>query len=675
MAPNSQDAILKLMTLINVSAAKPNKRKRTFEAAYAPTLKGKLAQRGGHPSHGQASLARRMQVDEDEVDDSILAQGSQQAEDSLQAEEESDAETAGPSKAASATDAFYRHFASDGPESLAGLARSVVGEEEGKRKEIDWIASSLSIDGLGQATVSHAKRVNLPDVPAAKPHAKVLDAFKVQGPTLTSQAALINLLGSYQDVINTHVELDSHELIRRAIALHAISHITKTRRRVLRNNDKLAKAATTGHTVEADVRDQGFTRPRVLILLPLRNSALSWMDYLSKLSTCPQIDAAARFKADFSLPEGTVDKLTQPETQAKYPSDHIETFKGNIDDNFRLGAKMTRKSWKMYSQFYESDVILASPLGLRLAIEKDRDSDFLSSIEVLIIDQMDVMAMQNWEHLEFVLQRLNKIPKEAHDADFSRIKQWYLDAMAPYLRQSILLSSYDSPELRKLARSSLLNIAGKVHLAPGYHAGLLSQVRTGIRQTFQRFPCNNIQLESNLRIELFLTKTLATLQKSALSSSRTLIFVPSYLDFVQLQEQLRKQYPDIFSATAMLTEYSEGPEIARNRARFITEKKRFLIVTERFVFYRRYILRGARTIVWFGLPDHAQYYAEMLENVFKAPEKKGNSQPDTAEQVDAGDVSVMALYCQYDFLRLERIVGTEMARRMVREEKSTWRFA
>lgn len=66
-----------------------------------------------------------------------------------------------------------------------------------------------------------------------------------------------------------------------------------------------------------------------------------------------------------------MDKLATADP-GTYPRDHVETFKGNMDDNFRVGIKLTRKTLKLFADFYGCDVIIASPLGLRMSIEKDK---------------------------------------------------------------------------------------------------------------------------------------------------------------------------------------------------------------------------------------------------------------------------------------------------------------
>ena len=85
------------------------------------------------------------------------------------------------------------------------------------------------------------------------------------------------------------------------------------------------------------------------------------------------------------------------------PDDFYQTFCGNTDDAFRIGLTVSKSQLKLYTEFYSSDIIIASPLGLRMVIgaegEDKRDYDFLTSVEVLIMDQVDIFAMQNWEHI------------------------------------------------------------------------------------------------------------------------------------------------------------------------------------------------------------------------------------------------------------------------------------
>lgn len=144
------------------------------------------------------------------------------------------------------------------------------------------------------------------------------------------------------------------------------------------------------------------------------------------------------------------------------------------------------------------------------------DSDFLSSIEVLIVDQLDVMLMQNWDHVHFVLDRLNHLPATDHGIDFSRVKPWYLDGLASFLRQSILLSAFDAPEVRGAWTRACRNRAGRARglgMLEG-EAGVLERVPQGVRQVWSRFDVGEVTEEDDKRFEWFTTKVRAHTRSS-----------------------------------------------------------------------------------------------------------------------------------------------------------------
>ncbi len=102
------------------------------------------------------------------------------------------------------------------------------------------------------------------------------------------QRSLFALLNAYADV---HLparpyptDADAPDPLMDAYLLHCLNHIAKTADRIKKNNASVAAAAaaraegkeTEGKEGEAEggmPRDQGFTRPKVLLLLPQRNFA------------------------------------------------------------------------------------------------------------------------------------------------------------------------------------------------------------------------------------------------------------------------------------------------------------------------------------------------------------------------------------------------------------------
>lgn len=151
-----------------------------------------------------------------------------------------------------------------------------------------------------------------------------------------------------------------YELNKNDNILILTTTVCRTRDRVLKNNAKLSKAQKEG-TDAGEMRDQGFTRPKVLIILPFRNTVVDVVDTLIKLSATDQQENKTRFYEQFNLREDEA-------VDTSKPADYLQNFQGNIDDHFRLGIKFAKKSMKIYSDFYNADIIIASPLGLRTLI-------------------------------------------------------------------------------------------------------------------------------------------------------------------------------------------------------------------------------------------------------------------------------------------------------------------
>lgn len=142
--------------------------------------------------------------------------------------------------------------------------------------------------------------------------------------------------------------------------MHALNHIYKTRDRILKNTTKLHVHKESSNDEDLEFRDQGFTRPKVLIMLPTRNSCYEVVEQLIKLSGTDQQENKKKFNDQFYA------KAAPPNNK---PEDFKDAFKGNNSDFFCIGLKMTRKSLKLYSSFYSSDIILASPIGLSMILE------------------------------------------------------------------------------------------------------------------------------------------------------------------------------------------------------------------------------------------------------------------------------------------------------------------
>lgn len=273
--------------------------------------------------------------------------------------------------------------------------------------------------------------------------------------------------------------------------------------------------------------------------------------------------------------------------------------------------------------------------------DKERDFDFLSSIEVLIFDQCESLLMQNWDHVLHVVQHTNLLPVKVDHADFSRAQHWYLEGWGKHKRQTLLFSSFLFPELRALANRRCFNLWGQLTVARPYK-GSITRVVAQTPQSFHRFKVTSAAAASDERFTFFLESVLA--EYSVEEWMSVLIFVPSYFDFVRLRNYFHREQ---LSFTQMC-EYTTKGNVSRARNWLYHGERKYALYTERFHYHFRPRLRGIRHVIFYGLPNFAEFYPELLNSIAVEP-----------------TTTCTVLYSALDALSLERVVGSQRAEQML----------
>ena len=488
-----------------------------------------------------------------------------------------------------------------------------------------------------------------------------------------------------------------------------MNHVLTTRSRIQRHNRQLkdiedeAKTrvgegdAETKETDSDRYRDQGFTRPTVLVLLPTRGACHKFVHSLIRMTgaekTNPHVE---RFDAEFGATNDGADddedessinpnkELRRKAVLEKKGKDWNEFFGDDVnqDDDFKLGIALTPKAVKknkkdssaskvqvkLYTDFYKSDIIVASPIGLKILLAPDEDgregdSDFLSSIEICLFQNADILMMQNWDHANDILSNLNTEPKKNNDTDFSRVRRYMLEGQGAQWRQLIISTDFVDPHLLSAFKRFGKSVAGSVKLRQktSPEDAALANVLVPMKQVFQRIPVSSFDQQTDARAQYFVKNILPEIQRH--KQKHTMVYIPSYFDFVALRNIFLKRE----IAFVSVHEYSRHTEVSRGRARFLQGRKPIMLYTGRANFFHRHAIKGIRNLIFLGLPEHAQFYSDQVNLIQTATslDEDGNS---------LGGSSCLALFTRFEGHALERIVGSANSSRMIKSDKATFMF-
>lgn len=518
---------------------------------------------------------------------------------------------------------------------------------------------------------------------------KTVATFKAVTKFNEFQREIYGLLKSYKDLLYTKVESLSD--IQTVYAVHALDHLANTRARIIKNNKVFEKNTLSEKILQDDssLRDQGFTRPKILFLLPLRSSALRLGKRIVEiLGEEYNVSHWDRFVQEFGDEEGGDGSLEDDTViDGSKPRDFYQLFCGNTDDAFRIGLKFTKKSIRFFADFYDSDIIIASPLGLKTIISPDEqqvvkidsenievgDRDFLSSLELVILDQADVFLMQNWQHVLDVMQHINIMPSKPRQMDIARVRQWHLEDWSRHYRQLLMFTAISVPSIHSFFQSHSMNYEGFHTLKHRVLSAVANQITSTCQSRFLYYNSPNARDACDKRFMFFTRQVLPyylgqdkKLGRNGVETSpnkeplfHTLIFVSSYFDYVRLRNYFRREKLSF----TQICEYTEDNKVAKARQLFYFGARQFLLYSERCHFYHRYKIKGVRNIIFYEPPMFPLFYAEMI-NMMK-PEHQGKKFNEDTEKF-----TTTCLFSNHDTLQLGALVGHTNAVNLIQNERS-----
>lgn len=128
------------------------------------------------------------------------------------------------------------------------------------------------------------------------------------------QEEFLSALSSGKDLLYTEETTKNLGQLQNIYTLHAITLLLAKRKEILKHSEKIAKATADGKEPPV-CKDQGFSRPSILIVLPMRHSAYLVIESILTLCLRDKIENKTRFLEDFApTPEELDDDDSKPGT-------------------------------------------------------------------------------------------------------------------------------------------------------------------------------------------------------------------------------------------------------------------------------------------------------------------------------------------------------------------------
>jgi len=348
-----------------------------------------------------------------------------------------------------------------------------------------------------------------------------------------------------------------------------------------------------------------------------------------------------------------------------------------MDDNFRLGIRFQKKGFHLFADYNSADIVICSPLGIRSLEEKKAEVGaeagfgFLSSAEILVIDKPNIFKMQNYLHLDYCLELMNRMPRHNETvSDFNTLRPYYSENLSRFYRQTIVYTDFFFPELNITLDTHALNFAGAIKNKVTYGC-IFEDFKSSplYKIEFLRMEITDPSLEFDNHFNFFVNQIWTPLQRTTGIKDRTIVFVSTYPEFVRL----KKHFKQGNNPGGFICEYTDKQEMQKIVHKFNTGELKFLLLTEKAHYFS--ICTGKKFLhaIFYSLPQNAgifKYYVENLKSFIEGggalnPSNTLKDELEGKKKAQVGRPTIQALYSMMNSFELERICGSTSAKDML----------
>jgi hypothetical protein len=587
-------------------------------------------------------------------------------------------------------DDFAWSTASEGSFSSSDESLDDSSEDEGQEEEVE---SELgSEDGEDMEYEKGSVESEEEETKRELFHKRITFSSCTDFSSLETQQLLTSLM-SGKDVVFTSEKFHEESVRSSYLMLSAymLSFMLHKAERVEKNNRRLRKKPHLLMQEEdscmSSFRDQGPNRPRICFIAPFRGNAnelvRNWMSLLNLEAS--EVGNFEKFDEEYK------DQDVRNEHSKNWEPWRRELFKGHYDDanyddfcigiNFTFGGKMRILFPKTSQAICSSvDVIVASPLALSRIAAADRRAirlrdkhkveeegengdnnieedgkpimDFLSGIELLVVDRIDALAMQNLDNCVDIVNSVNARAVSTISADINRIEaKFHSPETARAARQTVLFagSTLRDEYFTSLGLRDVFDYDDHRNCSG---VALTRALKQKIKQQFFiRVPIHHVSERTDTLIQYFKNNFWKEVGNEI---KQLVIVVANAQDFLPLQEFLHDEgIVDCFLSELTLSDIGgkRRKQMKHILRAFREGDIRTIVVTERLLWYQRIRITGAKHVLFLGCPLTDSIYHDVLADI-----------------TDPFRCTSTCLFTANEKLAIERVVGTHNLDKLVTDQ-------